>query len=1335
MRRALKITAAAAGAVVLSVVVLCGAIYTAGMSARGRAMIERVTYALTSGRVRLSGLGGSWPSQLTLAGLELSDRSGVWLTAKNISMRWAPLDLLWRTVHIERLHADHVLLARLPVSAANAERTHRAIPRIVVTNGSIDSLELGPNLAGRPAALVVRGGISMRSAEDLQAQVEAERIGGDGRYRLRLAFDPKRMDAALEVHEPAGGPLESIVGLPNLGALAATMTLKGARTTEDFDLKVDAGGLRARAHGSANLPGRSADFAYSIEAPAMRPRADLAWGRIDSSGHWRGAIGAPSADGKLDISDLRVGAGFALRALHLELSARGDVLAVHGGATGLQVPGVDPALLARDPLGIDAAMRLTSAGRPLEFALTHRLFSIRGRAVTTANRSMTAAIALPDVAPFAALAHRDIGGNARVNLDLAWANAGVSILADADAAHLSGPEAWLKPIGERVSMRLAATLGAHDIAVSTMRITGRAWSLSLDGDARRRSSADAPRQSAGAYGRLGGYVASLKARWRLDVHDLAVVSPALAGSLTMSGAAEGPPDALAGNARLVSNFTWRGSAAAALTADVHTRGWPSAMSGSLLVGGKFDAAPVKLALDWHPDREARTLAVIRRANWKSVRLDGAMTVGAAAAQSRGRIQLSIADLADLDHLVGIAMHGSLAASTTFAPVGGRPHAQLQCAVRDMRVGGIAANAQLSGAGPLDALALRIAAQLPNLPGGPAALSSTVTWNSATRALRFTDAALEYRGQTAHSLSPAVLSFADGVSLDNLRFGARNAVFELAGRIAPDLDLRASLRKVTPAFVDAMAPGLLSGGTIEASATLHGKIGATLGTVTLDATGLRVGGRAALGLPAVDLHGTAELHGAAASIDARMNAGRSSALTLTGDAPLQAGGALDLKIGGKLDLALVSPMLEAHGLSARGAVSVAATVTGATGTPQIAGVMQIAGGHLRDYGRGVNLENINARMVGDPDGAKIESFEATAAPGSISMTGTVGLFKPKIPLDLTIVAKNARPIVSNLVTASLDANLHVGGTALERIDVAGTVNLRRTVIGIPKAMPPNVAVLDVRRRGTAPAPPALKPLIVGLNVTLSAPSQILVRGRGLDAELGGELHLAGTSDTPQVSGGFDLQHGSFSLAGTRLSFTSGRVSFNGAGLRHKIDPMLDFTAQTATTDGTTTLRITGLADALRFDLTSTPPRPPDEIMARLLFGANAAQLSPLQAAQLGAAFATLSGVGGNGELNPLVKLQRILGLDRLTVGTAESAGATPGAAPSGTSIAAGRYISSRVYVEAKQTTTGSSQVQVNVDLTKHLKLQTRLGNGTAITQGTTPENDPGSSIGLSYTFEY
>ena len=243
----------------------------------------------------------------------------------------------------------------------------------------------------------------------------------------------------------------------------------------------------------------------------------------------------------------------------------------------------------------------------------------------------------------------------------------------------------------------------------------------------------------------------------------------------------------------------------------------------------------------------------------------------------------------------------------------------------------------------------------------------------------------------------------------------------------------------------------------------------------------------------------------------------------------------------------------------------------------------------------------------------------------------------------------------------------------------------------------------------------------------------MQGRGLNAELGGDLHIGGTTATPRVAGGFELIRGTFALASTQLTFTKGTMGFNGAGLKNKIDPTLDFTAQTTVADATTTLHVTGLADSPQFDLSSSPPLPQDEILARLLFGESASQLTALQIAEIGAALATLSGASGGGP-NPLAKVQKTLGLDRLSVGGASNSGAT-GTQTSGASVEAGRYLSNRVFVGAKQSTTGSSQVEVDVDLSKHLKLRTRLANGTTTTQGTTPENDPGSSIGAIYQFEY
>src|SRR4029077_14824491 len=194
--------------------------------------------------------------------------------------------------------------------------------------------------------------------------------------------------------------------------------------------------------------------------------------------------------------------------------------------------------------------------------------------------------------------------------------------------------------------------------------------------------------------------------------------------------------------------------------------------------------------------------------------------------------------------------------------------------------------------------------------------------------------------------------------------------------------------------------------------------------------------------------------------------------------------------------------------------------------------------------------------------------------------------------------------------------------------------------------------------------------IGLDLKLHAPREILVQGRGLNAELGGDLHITGTTATPAVSGGFEMIRGTFALASTKLNFTSGKVSFNGAGLSGKIDPTLDFTAQTTVTDATTTLHINGLSDSPQFELSSDPPLPQDEILARLLFGKSASQLTALQIAQIGAALASLSGVGGSGP-NPLAKVQKALGLDVLSVGTSASSTGT-GTQSSGTTVEAGRY---------------------------------------------------------------
>jgi len=63
------------------------------------------------------------------------------------------------------------------------------------------------------------------------------------------------------------------------------------------------------------------------------------------------------------------------------------------------------------------------------------------------------------------------------------------------------------------------------------------------------------------------------------------------------------------------------------------------------------------------------------------------------------------------------------------------------------------------------------------------------------------------------------------------------------------------------------------------------------------------------------------------------------------------------------------------------------------------------------------------------------------------------------------------------------------------------------------------------------------------------------------------------------------------------------------------------------------------------------------------------------------------------------------------------------------------VSSRVYVGAKQSTAGTTQAEVQVDLTQRLKFQATLATGGGTLQGATPQNDPGSSAGIAYQLEY
>jgi translocation and assembly module TamB len=255
--------------------------------------------------------------------------------------------------------------------------------------------------------------------------------------------------------------------------------------------------------------------------------------------------------------------------------------------------------------------------------------------------------------------------------------------------------------------------------------------------------------------------------------------------------------------------------------------------------------------------------------------------------------------------------------------------------------------------------------------------------------------------------------------------------------------------------------------------------------------------------------------------------------------------------------------------------------------------------------------------------------------------------------------------------------------------------------------PRVQVtLDRARVGVPQPPQATGQSGLALDIRIAAPRQIFVRGRGLDAEVGGELTLRGRTTDLQPVGQFDLRRGRLEILGQRIEFDEGSLTLIG-----NLDPRIDFVASTRAGDTTAIVTVTGRVSEPDITFSSDPPLPEDEVLALVLFNRSAQDLSPFQLAQLAAAAAELAGGGGNGLLS---QLRSATGLDDLDIITDEEGG---------TAVRAGRYLDDNIYVDLTTGTEGTTKARINLELTDRL---TATGS---------VDNDGNTTLGIFYQRDY
>jgi translocation and assembly module TamB len=1311
-------------------VLVLGLLYTAP----GHSTVAWLIGNLSNGNVRVRGLSGNLPNVLHARSVEISDVKGVWFRVENLSLDWSALAALNNRFTIRRVSASRAIVLRRP----EREKSTGESPQIDIESLVVPRIEIATPVIGRAALLRADGSFHYTSLHQLSADLSVSRLGSDDRYRIRGGIDNDVVRGTASVVEGAGGILAALLGFPGLAPVNATAQAGGDARANTIKFQISAGALRASGGGMFSIVRRSADVDFSAVAPAMQPSVDVAWRSLSLDGHMRGAIDKPRVTGRLQVSDARI-SGSRVGELVADVSGDRGKLDLSGRATAVQIPGVKPDLIAQSPVGIKAHADLNRPSRPVTFSLSHKLMAITGSADTRGASRLSADVAIPSLAPLAALAGEDVPGSARVNLKLEQTKDSLAV-AFQGRLRVEGKSMVARLLGTDATVSLQASLAGTDIRDSRVIVSGAGVQTEASGNFRNQ-------------------VLNYTARVRFP--QLSRLADTLRGDLALSGHIMGPLGSAAITAHGDASIASKGFTPERIGIDVRATGFPRPGTAQVRIAGRLDGSPV--SIDGDLTKTGNEQGAKLKADWKSVHVNTDVVLPRSRVAT-GVIAIQVGRLEDLASFVGTRLAGTLVATTRLAVQGpkssaavtahasgvsfgqtrlgaatasgvvgdpfGKPSVSLTVVAENLEAPGIGGNGVLRLEGPEDRLGAMLRSDLHDADGNPVHATASAAVDVPKRRLVLQTFEAHWREQAVTLRMPATFDLAGGVAVDRIAATIGGGEIDIAGRAAPRLSLAAEVRGIQVAALHPFAPGISAEGTLSGAVHLTGTPDAPTGTFDIEGRGLRASGYSEKVVTAanLDVHGT--LNGHSAALNATLAAGQSARLALSGNVPLRPSERMNLHLTGTADLATFNPILLASGRQARGALSVDMSFGGTLAAPLASGGARVTGGEVQDFARGVRVEGIDATLTAQGRRLEITKVWARAGPGFVTGRGTIDLGAPGFPVDFTSEAHDARPVESDLMTATLSGTLKLSGKLDGAMSLAGTISVTRGEINLPDRFPPKVAVLDVRRRGQKPPVVHLISRVVSLNLTVAAPGRIFVRGRGIDADVGGRIQITGTSDDPQVGGGFTMNHGTLSLAGQQLEFTTGKVSFDGAGVRNRLDPTLDFVAQTSSGGTTATLTLGGYVSAPKITLTSSPQLPQDEILAHLLFQQSVKQLTPLQLAQIAQIIAEL---GGGPGFNPLGAIRKHLGLDRLAVGST-----TGGASGSETqtTVEAGKYVARNIYVGAKQNLSGGTQARVEFDITHNLKAQATLSTATnaTVTKGNTAQ-DNGSSVGLSYQFEY
>ncbi|MFH5775383.1 translocation/assembly module TamB domain-containing protein [Paracoccus sp. NGMCC 1.201697] len=479
----------------------------------------------------------------------------------------------------------------------------------------------------------------------------------------------------------------------------------------------------------------------------------------------------------------------------------------------------------------------------------------------------------------------------------------------------------------------------------------------------------------------------------------------------------------------------------------------------------------------------------------------------------------------------------------------------------------------------------------------------------------------------------------------------------------------------------------------------------------------------------ELRGRIRNTGAAYDVNLTATAPGETSATIVGQARTDFA-SMDIRVQGRSNAAAANPFLRTR--SVEGPLSFDIRMNGAPSLESLTGRVELSNGRLAEPKLGLSIASLNARADLNAGRIAVDVSGAVESGGTITVRGPITLTGDR-PMDLDVRIQNVVLRDPTLYETRANGNVRISGSQAAGPLVTGRIDLGTTEIRIPSTglggarAIPDITHLNERppqrqtrakagllefpsedsRAAGMTTPPATPPAVPArFDLVISAPDQVFIRGRGVDAELGGEIRLTGNARQPIPIGRLELIRGRVDLLGKRFDLTEGIIELQGS-----LIPVIRLVAEAVQDSVTTRIIIDGEARDPDITFESSPEMPEEEVLSQLLFGRGLDNISGLQAAQLATAIATLAGRGGDGIIG---RLRASTGLDDLDL-TTDDQGRV--------SVRAGKYLSENLYTDVQVGDEGTTKLQLNLDVSNSL-----TARGSVASDGE-------STLGLFYERDY